>query len=49
VGKILVLGTMLVGIPIVLYHLVEEPMINVGAYLAEKWTARPLVTAAASS
>jgi len=46
-GKILVLGIMLVGIPIVLYHLIEKPMINVGAYLAEKWTDRPLVTAAA--
>jgi len=46
-GKILVVVTMLVGIPIVLYHLIEKPMINVGAYLAEKWTDRPLVTAAA--
>src|SRR5882672_1189067 len=46
-SRILVLVTILVGIPVVLYHCIEKPMINVGAYLAEKWTARPMVAAAA--
>ena len=38
--RILVLTGMLIGIPIVLYHVIEKPMIKVGADLAEKWTGR---------
>jgi hypothetical protein len=33
---------LLVGVPIVLYHSIEKPMIRVGAALAEKWSARML-------
>jgi peptidoglycan/LPS O-acetylase OafA/YrhL len=40
--KIPVLALLLIGVPIVLYHSVEKPMIRVGAALAEKWSARML-------
>jgi len=48
-SRILVLTAMLIGIPIVLYHAIEKPMIKVGAELAEKWQARPMVTAPVGS
>jgi len=48
-SRISVLIGLLIGVPIVLYHGIEKPMIKVGADLAEKWHARQLVTAAASS
>lgn len=48
-SRVLVLTGLLVGIPIVLYHCIEKPMIKVGADLAEKWSARPMVAAPARS
>ncbi len=48
-SRILVLTGMLIAIPIMLYHAIEKPMINVGAELAGKWSARPMVAAAAGS
>lgn len=48
-SRILVLTGLLVTIPIVLYHVIEKPMIKVGADLAERWSARPMVAAAAES
>ncbi len=48
-SRILILITMLVGIPIVLYHAIEKPMIKVGANLAERWHARAMVAAVARS
>jgi peptidoglycan/LPS O-acetylase OafA/YrhL len=48
-SRILVLPGMLIAIPIMLYHAIEKPMINVGAELAGKWSARPMVAAAAGS
>jgi hypothetical protein len=46
--KIPVLTLLLIGVPIVLYHSIEKPMIRVGAALAEKWSGRmlPAVSAA---
>jgi peptidoglycan/LPS O-acetylase OafA/YrhL len=32
------LATLLAGIPIVLYHAIEKPMIGVGVRVAERWT-----------
>jgi peptidoglycan/LPS O-acetylase OafA/YrhL len=46
-GVVLVVS--LVGIPIVLYHAIEKPMIKVGADLAERWNVRQLVAVAADS
>jgi hypothetical protein len=40
---------MLIGIPIVLYHAIEKPMIKAGASLAGRWHARPPVAAVAES
>jgi len=48
-SRILVLTAMLITIPIVLYHAIEKPMIKVGADLAERWSARPMVAATAGS
>jgi len=42
--KIPVLTVLLIGVPIVLYHCIEKPMIRVGADLAEKWSPRMLPT-----
>ena len=36
-SRIMVLAAMLIGIPILLYHGIERPMIKVGASVAEKW------------
>jgi len=36
-SKIMVLAAMLIAIPILLYHGIERPMINVGTTLAQKW------------
>lgn len=36
--KFPVLAALLVGIPIVLYHVIERPMIGVGGRVAERWT-----------
>ncbi len=47
-SRILVLTGLLIGIPVALYHGIEKPMIKVGARLAEKWNARPIVAATAS-
>ena len=46
-SRILVLIGLLIGVPIVLYHGIEKPMIKVGAGLAEKWKTRNMVAAAA--
>lgn len=46
-SRVLVLISMLVAVPIALYHGIEKPMINVGADLAEKWKTRNLVAAEA--
>jgi peptidoglycan/LPS O-acetylase OafA/YrhL len=35
-SRVMVLAVMLIGVPILLYHLIERPMIKVGARLAEK-------------
>lgn len=40
--KIPVLTLLLIGVPIVLYHSIEQPMMRVGAALAEKWSSRML-------
>jgi peptidoglycan/LPS O-acetylase OafA/YrhL len=39
-SRIMVLATMLIAIPVLLYHGIERPMIKVGANLAEKWGPR---------
>jgi peptidoglycan/LPS O-acetylase OafA/YrhL len=39
-SRIMFLTAMLIGIPILLYHGIERPMIKVGASLAEKWGPR---------
>jgi peptidoglycan/LPS O-acetylase OafA/YrhL len=39
-SRIMILAAMLIGIPILLYHGIEKPMIKVGASLAEKWGPR---------
>lgn len=36
-SRIMILAAMLIGIPILLYHGIERPMIKVGASLAQKW------------
>lgn len=48
-SRILILTAMLIGIPIVLYHAIEKPMIKVGANLAERWHAHPMIAAVARS
>ena len=45
-SKILVLPAMLIGIPILLYHWIEKPLIKTGADLAEKWGANEKLVAA---
>jgi hypothetical protein len=47
-GRILSTG-MLIGIPVVLYHAIEKPMIKGGADLAGKWNAGSMAAAAAGS
>lgn len=36
-SRIMVLAALLIGVPILLYHGIERPMIKVGSRLAEKW------------
>jgi peptidoglycan/LPS O-acetylase OafA/YrhL len=44
-SRILVLIAMLIGIPILLYHCIEKPMISVGANLADRLNARRTIAA----
>ena len=43
-GKVLVLTGLLIGVPIVLYHGIEKPMIRAGARLAETWNPKPAMS-----
>jgi peptidoglycan/LPS O-acetylase OafA/YrhL len=39
------LAILLIGIPIVLYHTIEKPMIGLGMWVAERWSNRSLTAA----
>jgi peptidoglycan/LPS O-acetylase OafA/YrhL len=45
-SRVVVLVAMLVGIPVVLYHWIEKPMMRAGVALAEKWEPRERLVAA---
>jgi peptidoglycan/LPS O-acetylase OafA/YrhL len=40
--------SLLVGVPIALYHAIEKPMIKAGIRLADKWIPQPAAAAAAA-